>query len=403
MKRIDVECGKGDDNIAFCHRKPHHPLLHQRRRRGDDQISIATKGNSFISGGAGDDNLSGGTGNDSLEGDAGDDLIFGGKGNDTLSGGAGFDQIEGGQGNDSIQAQDGAMDHVINGGAGIDTAAVDSADIGNEPQSAFKLQNNSIEGPHHLTHIAASMLAVPQNLLTHPLSPAMIPTPIHMRRKRMSPSIEPLEHRRLYSISSKAGIMHINLGGGNDTVTLVEFGNSTRALYTAVIGTRTVETKSVDLSRITRINLQGGKGDDSIDLDIRNLKIRIFANGNEGNDHIIIADHGNCYMSGGAGNDILTAGVGNDIIDGNGGNDSLFGGKAATTPSPARRSSTRILGGHGNDLLLAHMHHGKDPIILVAAAGSDTGYIDRVLSTNDLGNITESQFKIDNSIETLFD
>jgi Ca2+-binding RTX toxin-like protein len=141
VKRIDVECGKGDDSIAFA-------IGNLTIRcfincaAGDDIVGIETKGNSFISGGAGDDTITGGIANDSIEGDSGDDDIFGGKGNDTLNGGAGFDQIEGGQGNDSIQAQDGAMDHVINGGAGIDTAAVDSADIGNEPQSAFKLQNS---------------------------------------------------------------------------------------------------------------------------------------------------------------------------------------------------------------------------------------------------------------------
>ncbi|HEX3357619.1 MAG TPA: calcium-binding protein [Tepidisphaeraceae bacterium] len=215
----------------------------------------------------------------------------------------------------------------------------------------------------------------------------------------MTPSIEPLEHRRLYSISVKAGVMHINLGGANDSVSLATFKNSTRARYTAVAGTRTVQNKTVDLAGIKRINVQGNDGGDSINIAIGNLSIRCFINGGKGKDNIVLATHGNSFLNGGAGNDIITSGVGNDSIEGGFGDDSLFGGKGNDTIIGGAGIDS-LQGGQGNDLLLAQ-DHGTD-LSIVGGAGTDTAYADRGL-TGDTGNKTDAQFKIDQSIETLID
>ncbi|MFB0922482.1 MAG: calcium-binding protein, partial [Alphaproteobacteria bacterium] len=76
-------------------------------------------------GGAGNDELHGGTENDTLAGDAGNDGLWGDEGEDTLDGGSGIDVLLGGDGNDQI---DGGADQnflfgddgedVLNGGAG---------------------------------------------------------------------------------------------------------------------------------------------------------------------------------------------------------------------------------------------------------------------------------------------
>lgn len=62
-----------------------------------------------ISGGDGDDELSGGQGNDTIDGGNGDDVIVGYGGDDRLDGGAGIDVIDGSSGNDRID-----------GGPGVD-------------------------------------------------------------------------------------------------------------------------------------------------------------------------------------------------------------------------------------------------------------------------------------------
>jgi len=94
----------------------------------DSGSATATDGITHIqnvTGGRGDDDLtgdsqqnrlSGGAGNDTLTGAAGDDVLSGGRGNDTLRGDAGNDQLSGGSGVNDIA-----------GGAGDDTL-VESAD-----------------------------------------------------------------------------------------------------------------------------------------------------------------------------------------------------------------------------------------------------------------------------------
>ena len=67
---------------------------------GDD-IANGSNGDDLLLGGAGDDVLNGGNNNDTLIGDAGNDRLDGGSGNDSLSGGAGNDTLIGGTGTDT--------------------------------------------------------------------------------------------------------------------------------------------------------------------------------------------------------------------------------------------------------------------------------------------------------------
>lgn len=68
---------------------------------GDDTITGHTAGET-IEGGDGDDVLTGGAGDDTIFGDADDDTISGGDGNDSLSGGDDDDQLTGGNGDADI-------------------------------------------------------------------------------------------------------------------------------------------------------------------------------------------------------------------------------------------------------------------------------------------------------------
>ncbi len=97
-------------------------------------IQITSEGDNVlvdvenVSGGSGNDLITGSALNNKLSGLAGVDTLRGGDGDDTLNGGADFDELEGGEGNDRFFAKDGVSDDVT-GGNGNDTATVDNSDV----------------------------------------------------------------------------------------------------------------------------------------------------------------------------------------------------------------------------------------------------------------------------------
>ena len=78
-----------------------------------------TRGTVTLTGGAGDDTLTGGSKNDAITGRDGDDELTGGAGNDTLLGGFGEDTLNGDAGSDLLIG--GFDDDMIDGGDGRDT------------------------------------------------------------------------------------------------------------------------------------------------------------------------------------------------------------------------------------------------------------------------------------------
>lgn len=87
---------------------------------GDDQASaVRARGAVSISGGDGNDVLTGHAGlDDTLSGDGGDDDLLGGGGDDLLSGGTGNDRLYGATGDDTLDGGEG--DDVLNSGLGAD-------------------------------------------------------------------------------------------------------------------------------------------------------------------------------------------------------------------------------------------------------------------------------------------
>ncbi len=103
---------------------------------GNDRL-YGSDGNDVLTGDAGvdrlfggndNDVLSGGSSADKLYGEYGNDTLYGGNGTDLMTGGVGIDQYYGGNDNDTLDARNGTQD-LVNGGAGNDTAQVDSNDI----------------------------------------------------------------------------------------------------------------------------------------------------------------------------------------------------------------------------------------------------------------------------------
>jgi Ca2+-binding RTX toxin-like protein len=86
-------------------------------------------GNDTITGGSGADQLSGDAGNDTLLGKGGDDILAGGAGDDVLTGDTGSDQLFGDAGDDRIIWNPGDGSDFVEGGAGTDTAAVNGGNV----------------------------------------------------------------------------------------------------------------------------------------------------------------------------------------------------------------------------------------------------------------------------------
>jgi Ca2+-binding RTX toxin-like protein len=86
-------------------------------------------GNDKLIGGAGSDNESGGPGNDNLLGAGGDDSLDGGVGKDKLTDGLGSDHLFGGDDNDKLNTQDGVGGNdSADGGNGTDACLADPGD-----------------------------------------------------------------------------------------------------------------------------------------------------------------------------------------------------------------------------------------------------------------------------------
>ena len=84
---------------------------------GDDRL-IGNDGEDRLFGGTGDDLMSGGDEDDRLRGDAGNDRLFGGNGDDTLHGNGDDDYLSGGNGDDHLDG--GTENDFIYGGRGDD-------------------------------------------------------------------------------------------------------------------------------------------------------------------------------------------------------------------------------------------------------------------------------------------
>ena len=102
---------------------------------GNDLITGDNNDNVLI-GGPGNDTIYGGGGNDTINGGDGDDRLYGEAGNDTLDGGDGNDYLNGGDGDDTLIT--GSGHNVLSGGAGNDRAIV-------AYQSTYKAEANDIE------------------------------------------------------------------------------------------------------------------------------------------------------------------------------------------------------------------------------------------------------------------
>ena len=96
--------------------------------RADVENVTGGRGNDVLTGSAASNVLRGGAGADQLYGRDGNDVLRGGDGADALFGDGGVDALFGGAGDDVLLGRDGGVRDYLNGGYGTDTAAKDVVD-----------------------------------------------------------------------------------------------------------------------------------------------------------------------------------------------------------------------------------------------------------------------------------
>ena len=278
-----------------------------------DAVSILTHVEAFIvSGGAGDDVLSGGVHGDWLGGGAGDDTLTGGADADTLAGGSGADVFAGsaeGLSGDTIVDLD-AGDRILVEGADAATRAVYDGDA-----LTITLGGDTVE-----IDVADDLAGAFANDGTG----AIVYTPLDAGPSVMTGRIDGAGTASAGErMGGTDGADTLRGGAGADSLTA---GDDDDALF-------------------------GGAGDD-----------RLF--GGYGND-LQIGGQGDDVLGGGAGDDVLAGGSGYDVVYGAEGDDTVFAAGGADT----------VYGGLGDDVIFLGRDDGaRDVYASVSENGSDTLY-----------------------------
>jgi Ca2+-binding RTX toxin-like protein len=166
-------------------------------------------------------------------------------------------------------------------------------------------------------------------------SPRTPHTPRRPRKAAINRAVEstfePLESRRLYSVSATAagGVLTVT-GDANDNAITISRDVAGKLLVNN--GAINIGGSAATVTTINTIQVSGGDGNDRIVLDETNGPLP------------------KASLSGGNGNDTLVGGSGADTLSGGSGNDNLTGGPGAD----------QVLGQAGDDLLIWNPGDGSD-------------------------------------------
>jgi Ca2+-binding RTX toxin-like protein len=272
---------------------------------GTNSVLLGTNGNDTLNATANDSVLYGSGGNDILNGAAGNDTLFGQAGNDTLNGGGGDDLI--------VQSSTAGRDFV-DGGANGDTYQLN----GNATAETFRIYTRA-------AWTAAGNSAAGLNANTE-----IVITRNGTNNASVFAELDNIEEITINTLN-------VTANDGNGTLESGTVGGDT----IIVIGD--FSTTSLNYSTIT---VNGGQGDDAVDISALESAHRIVFTTTGGQDTIIgqlraqdvvngsfgyqlAGDMGNNILTGGSGNDILLGHEGDDQLNGAAGNDILDGGTGA--------------------------------------------------------------------------
>ena len=252
-------------------------------------------GDDVLTGGAGVDTLDGGAGDDTLYGGAGVDYLYGGADDDTLYGGAGVDILDGGAGNDRLIG--GAGVDTLDGGAGTDTAVFDySTATANLTFDLSGIAYWTRDSSGDWTRTGATEAGY----------------------QIFDASGEANYFRNIenFEVYGGSGTDDIEGGASNDTF----YGNAGNDDLSGQFGNDTLYGGAGD------DKLSGGGGTDTLYGGLNDDRLLGGVN-----DDLLDGGAGDDTLSGGGNNDRLIGGAGNDIIDGGAGDDTAIYSYATAT------------------------------------------------------------------------
>lgn len=150
---------------------------------------------------------------------------------------------------------------------------------------------------------------------------------------------------------------------------------SVRRVGTNLVAILNATTKAFAETSVTRIEVNGAGGDDTIAV-LSPVAKPAKLSGGDGND-VLIGGLGNDTLLGDAGRDVLMGNAGNDSLDGGSGDDDAFGGAGNDTLTGGTGADA-LFGDEGNDRLLA-----KDSAadVVFGGDGTDTAQRDTPADT----------------------
>src|SRR3954451_6589521 len=154
-------------------------------------------------------------------------------------------------------------------------------------------------------------------------------------------TLEPLEPRRLFSVTANSGGGALTVtGDANANAITVSRDAAGRLLVNN--GAVTIAGPTPTVANTGLIRVFGADGNDTLALDeTRGAIPKASLTGGNGNDTLF----------GGSGADALDGGPGNDLLSGRGGNDNLAGGSGNDTLTGGA-GTDRALGQAGDDLMI---------------------------------------------------
>jgi Ca2+-binding RTX toxin-like protein len=283
-------------------------------------------GDDTLTGSAADDTLDGGDGNDTLNGRGGNDTLIGGPGNDILNGGQGTDTMSGGDGDDQFIWNPGDGSDVIEGDAGKDTMLFNGANIAETVDlSAIGQRLRFFRNVANITMDCNNV----EQVVFRALGGADQVTVNDLTGTTVSNVVVDLNA----STNGGDGAADTVIVNGTQTNDVISVTGSTNGV--TVSGLAAAVTVVGAESNLDMLTVNGLDGADIIDASTLPAGlIQLTLNGGLGDDHligsqgndVIIGDRGTDTLFGGPGDDIFpwNPGDGSDTIEGQGGFDTML-------------------------------------------------------------------------------
>jgi Ca2+-binding RTX toxin-like protein len=381
---------------------------------GDDDLLRTGVGADTIDGGPGNDVLDGQEGNDILVGGPGDDTLTGSGGNDSLDGGAGIDTFNGNDGDDTFLAQDDEADAFISGGAGADTAYIDTG-VDPDPISVENVIGDGSPPPPPpatgCTYDAGTKTATAT--LAAGEAATLVVAGTEIRFGTLPVACGAATTANTDSITVKGA------AGSSETLTIDQSGGAFGPGATAETGTAEIEISLLLGDPTDVVIVKGTDAPDTISIGTNGIALNtdtdadvtfspvpslvevfglagvntITALGGAGAGSAFagkVVLHagdagdtlqgglGNDELYGGAGNDTLEGRDGNDLVDGAGGNDTVSG-NVGNDELIGGAGADGLFGSDGDDVLRAN--DGEADPNVNGGPGTDTAYYDAALDT----------------------